>query len=474
MTAGIPMEVRAGLSRPSRLGTRRRRAPRAVPSGGGHALAGRRAPSLDTDKQLATTVSESLVYLKTEHDVRAEQVSLHRQLNATVHEIWQSHAQAGRSEEAVKWEKQWLRLHNCQSEWIGYRAACCTAYTRPVAVPIGCNHRLCPLCAWNRSSKARKRIKTLFDRLTHPVLITLTIPNTTSIRKHDFTLFRQRARKFIAQHGSWIQGGVYSLETTYNRREKTWHLHCHILADVSASLPSKQEKVELAGQRVMAFTAMKLKLEFDWLRVCGSGWGKKAKKGAGQMRRAGDDYTFEEWVAEGRKRRLKEYRPGGYVPIEGLSQSEIEARTKWNAANRRLVDLRPVIDREKAAFEVLKYITKVAAFSDLPEAVEPFSNAVKGARLIQTFGSWYGVKLDEAPDPNEPQDWGKMECSCGVNMWERMGVFYRRDVALGATGQWTLNWPLDHKSRGTVARPTIRALDAPEEEMEQLCQMQLR
>lgn len=480
MTASpqLVMETRQAPSRPCRLGTRRRRArlARAVPEAGA-SCSGRKpgAPSLDTEKQLATSVLEWEQEHRTEADIRREQVALHHQLNNTVHAIWQRHAAAGEIEEALKWEKQWLHIHNCQTEWIGYRAACCGPFTTPIAVPIGCNHRLCPLCAWHRSKIARKRIKTMFDRLTHPVLITLTVPNKDGIRKHDFTLFRQRVRQFIAQHNAWILGGVYSLETTYNRAEKTWHIHAHILADVAASLPCKTEKIDLAGKRIYAFTALKLRMEFDWLRLWGNQWGKAARKDASRMRREGDTYCFEEWVKAGRENVTKEWRGGAYQPIEGLSVAAAAARKEWNTINRRVVDVRPVLDRDGAAREVLKYITKVADFSDLPEAVEAFCNATRGARLIQTFGSWYGVKLDDAPDPEHPEDWGEMKCSCGLNMWERMeGVFSRDDVEMDVAGRWHLKRPLDYKCRGTVPRPTIRALDAHEEGDSQLCQMEQR
>ena len=479
--AAVAMQVRHAPSRPMRLGTRRRRAPKAsvaLPEAGASRRAA--APSLDTEKQLATTVHEWNVINQSEGEIRAEQVALHRQLNGTVHKIWQGHAAAGNTAEALKWEKQWFRLHNCQTEWIGYRAECCQGFTQPVAVPIGCNHRLCPLCAWHRSRVARTRIKTMFDRLTHPVLITLTIPNKDTIHKHDYTLFRQRVRQFIAQHKEWIKGGVYSLETTYNRAEKTWHIHAHILADVTASLPSKQDKIDLAGQRVFAFTAIKLKLEFDWMRIWTKGWGKKSKD-ADQMHLAGDTYIFEEWVKEGREMRVREWqggRGGGYAPIAGLTSEEQAARTAWNAKNRRVLDVRPVLDRDGAAREVLKYITKVADFSDLPEAVEAFCNAVKGARLIQTFGSWYGVKLDTPPDPEQPNDWSEMKCTCGLNIWERMpGVFSRDRVEMEATGRWLIKRPLDHRCRGNIARPTIRALDNLQEcghEETSECQMQKR
>jgi hypothetical protein len=445
-----------------------------VPKAGASRSAERRAPSLDTEKQLATTVQQWSAEQRSQAEIHREQETLRRQLNKTVYEIWQGHAAAGNIEDSLKWEKTWLKIHNCQSEWIGYRAACCGNKSATIAVPIGCNHRLCPLCAWHRSQKARVKIKTMFDRLTHPVLITLTIPNQATIRKHDYTLFRQRVRKFIAQHKDWILGGVYSLETTFNRAEKTWHIHCHILADVCAPLPSKKDKTELAGEKVYQFTAIKLKLEFDWLRLWGGAWGKAARKGADAQRKNGDTFTFTEWVRVGREMRVKEWRAGAYRPIQGITAKAIEVRSKWNVENRRVVDVRPVTDRDGAAREVLKYITKVADFCDLPEAVEPFCNAVKGARLIQTFGSWYGINLDTAFDPEHLDDWGEMKCACGLNMWERMGVFYRGDVEMDEAGRWHLKRTLDHNCRGTVPRPTIRALDAPVEQEEQLCAMEQR
>ncbi len=458
------MQERVAPSRPSRLGTRRRK-PRPAVSALPEAGASRRAaaPSLDTDIQLQTSVQKWMEEQLTEEDLYRRQIGLHGELLNTYHKLWQDHAEAGNPEESVKWEKRWLRLYNCRNEWIGYRADCCKSMTQPLAVPIGCNDRLCPLCAWDRSKTARKRIKTMFDRLTHPVLITLTIPNQASIRKHDFTLFRQRVRKFLAQYKAWIRGGVYSMETTYNRTEKTWHIHAHILADVASPLPAKTEKVDLAGRRVYKFTAMKQRIEFDWLRLWTVKWEKSAGPGASAMRRAGDDYLFEQWVAEGRANKIKEWRGGAWRVLEGLTPADIAVRREWNAENRRVIDVRPVTDRDGAAREVLKYITKVADFGDLAEAVEPFANAVKGARLIQTFGSWYGVKLDTPPDHEHPDDWGELKCECGVNMWKRMGVFYRRDVRMDPDGRWRLTEIHNHNSGGTVPRPTIRALDEREE-----------
>ena len=461
-------------SRPMRLGTRRRSARQGgrTAVAGGHVPA-KRATSLDTQKHLATSVREWMGEQRSDLDVYREKRALHRQLTHTYHEIWQQYARATEASEdederkdlfkaRARWEKRWMRVLDCQSEWIGYRAECCKSQTTPIAVPVGCNDRMCPLCSHHRSAKAQRKLRTMFDRLEHPVLITLTVPNQSRIRKHTYELFRQRVRKFIAQHKGWIRGGVYSLETTYNRQEKTWHVHAHILADIASSLPAKSDKVTLAGMKMYRFRAMKLRLEFDWFRLWRTTWGKKPRTDAKAQARMGDEYTFEKWVELCHRMRQKEWRNGSYQQRTDLSPAEMQMCFDWNRENRMVVDIKPVDDRNRAAREVLKYIAKTADFIDLPEAVETFCDAVRGARLIQTFGSWYGVKLDDPADPEHVHDWGDLTCACGVNDWKRLGVFHHKDVEMDAGGRWRLRRPHDWKSAGTVPRPTIRALDVRE------------
>lgn len=466
--ATVDFVERHAPSRPYRLGTRRRRAPKAhahTEAGGTCSSREAGTPSLDTEKQLATTVRDWSAEQETEADRYRAQFLLHRQLTSTVHEIWQRLRRKGeeRFAAAAKWEKQWLNLNNCQMQWVGYKAACCGPRSRAIAVPIGCNHRLCPHCAFSRSKKARVRIKKMFDRLTHPAMLTFTIPNLESVSKHDYTLLRQRVRKFISQHKEMILGGVYSIETTRNRRDKTWHIHAHALVDLSRALPTKQERVVLAGKRVFAFTALKLRMEFDWMRLTTGGWGKAKRKDCCYEERRGDTQTFESWVKQGRLNSVKVFDPFSrrYVTDPELSEAEVARRMEWNRKNRRVFDVRPVIDRDGAAREVLKYITKVADFGDDPDAVEQFCNATRGARLIQTFGSWYGFNVDADFDPEHMDDWTQMECSCGLNMWERIGVFFAHDVRMDESGRWHLKPDININAGGTVPRPTIRALDGP-------------
>ena len=174
----------------------------------------------------------------------------------------------------------------------------------------------------------------------------------------------------LSQYKGFIQGGVYSIETTYNRAEKSWHIHAHILADACASLPAASQKLDFFGRETFAFLAIKLRMEFDWLRLWQTDCGTSPARNAAHMDIEGDRWDFERWVKRGWEMALKERRNGQIVPIEGLTEQEILRRTVWNTRYRRVIDIRGVDDRERAAREVLKYITKSADFSDCPEAVE--------------------------------------------------------------------------------------------------------
>lgn len=514
-------------SHPYRLGTRRRRSagreagsrPTGVSQPGASRTRGARPSSLDTDKQLATSDREWLASTITEADRYRQQLSLHRELTNTYLTIYQkyatlaaddpeqrqwwadyqaetrrredeesadqwkriakwikAHKPTGPNAEAVRWEKKWARLQHCQQEWIGYRAECCGDKTRAIAVPIGCNDRQCPLCAWHRSQRARVKVKQLYDRLTHPVLITLTIPNLPAIRKKHIHHFRKMIRAWLKQQGR-LTGGIYSIECTFNRQDRTWHLHAHVLANMTTQLPTTAEgKVDFFGERVFPFVKAKWEWEFDWLNLSRDAWAKMPKpeqvaKGRKRWADAWADYriAFERWTKAKREhstRWAKTWNPRTHKlqPRTDLSEQErrrFREMERWNARNTRLLDIRPVTDRDGAVFEVLKYLTKGAQFSDIPEAVEMFALATAGARMVQTFGSFYGFDVETKFDPEHLDDWGEHKCSCGQNQWIRVGVIFRRDVEMDQTGRWFLKRPIQQHGRGTVPRPTIRALDAP-------------
>ena len=445
----------------------------------------------------------------------------------------------GAMAEWFKWDRAARAIKNCGREWILYRAACCEDRTTPLAVPIGCGHRLCPLCAFRRAQTGRVRLKTMVDLFQNPVLLTFTVPNPARLNAKKYKRFRQSLRTWcknrtvgetvcecghdrrahlvgdagkraarlapcqheecacqqwkpraVVDRGEYeIFGGAYSIETTYSRTAQTWHVHAHALVDLNHELPPnyvqvdgrrRENKMDFFGERVWVFSALKMRMEFEWLQLtCGGKWGSrppsdppaKSWKAKAKWKAAWEVYwqKFEEWVRGTRAHstyHLTDRRGRYRVPKPGLSEkqfAEYQRRTRWNQIHRRSFRIDRVNNRDGAAAEVLKYITKVASFSDNDRAIETFCNATRGLRLVQTFGTFYGFDIVASFDTDHLDDWGKRECACGLNHWVKDGVLRARDVYMAETGRWHPRPEVIHCRGGTVARPRIRAEDAREE-----------
>ena len=135
--------------------------------------------------------------------------------------------------------------------------------------------------------------------------------------------------------------------------------------------------MDFYGKKELPFTALKWRLEFDWLCLWTDKRGKMPsqnppKKGATKWRAKWDGYfyEFEKWVHAKREHSTywaKQWNGARLRLRTDMTQAErakFEMQSAWNARNTRVVDVRPVTDRDGAAREVLKYITKVADFGD--------------------------------------------------------------------------------------------------------------
>jgi hypothetical protein len=384
------------------------------------------ARSLDRVNQLATTAKKTgatlenpeitfAEWLKSQtnaQDKRRRLYSIHEKLldslkKAGMHHEWLSQNafiegatrstsawQAALAQvESAKWKpwKDYKRVQECQTSWMGFKPVCCDS--KAVAVPVGCNHRMCPLCNAHRAEHYRSRIRSLFEVVGNPQLLTLTVPSVRKLTSETIRVLRARLKAFLRENSPLLMGGVYSIEITYNKVEKTWHPHIHALVDVS----DYRKKLPY-----WEFCERKWRLEFSWLVLT------QGRAVAGKRRWRRGDYA--EWVA-------------GIDPRSRVSPF-------GRIGHRRTIDLRPVSSDKKAAYEVLKYITKAAAFVDDYKAVAEFLTAVKGVRAIQTFGNCYGFKLDDPPIE------AHLACECGANKFEPIGMLGLGMCKMSPEGKW--------------------------------------
>lgn len=303
--------------------------------------------------------------------------------------------------------RDFRRLDACQSLWRVFHPTCCGG--RPVAIPIGCNHRLCPLCSVHRLEHFRGPVRELLSAMENPTFLTLTVPNVDQLTKRSFLQIRTWWKEFYRRNKSFLRGGLYSIEVTYNRTEKTWHVHLHIVYD---------SVYRVGGMKREQFNLLVAYLQFAWARIT-SPKARKAYKGS----------EIERWIKD---------------------RDAHSAGDAWFTDYWRKVDIRRV-KNENAVYEVIKYVSKTNRFLDLAEAVEPYLRAVRGVRVLQTFGTFYNVKI-EVPVTKEDVEAlaaqgiqaevtsakSFLRCGCGENKFNDLGFFTMEDVEMDADGRWCL------------------------------------
>lgn len=98
-----------------------------------------------------------------------------------------------------------------------------------------CRDRLCPKCAIMRGKVCAAKAIALTQRMNAPRFVTLTtasrdVPLLLALR-HLLTAFSRLRRH--PDWRSWVHGGIYALEITYNPKSRQWHPHLHLLVDGS-------------------------------------------------------------------------------------------------------------------------------------------------------------------------------------------------------------------------------------------------
>lgn len=315
--------------------------------------------------------------------------------------------------------KDFRRLEACQTEWIGYKASCCSSPA--IAVPIGCNHRLCPLCNASRLERYRGKARLMLEKMKNPAFLTLTVPNVTELNRQVISNIRVWWKEFYRRHKQLLQGGLYSIEITFNRENQTWHPHLHIVFD---------SPFPVRGMKPADFRKFKQTIEFSWLRITSR-----------EAKRAFRRDEFDRWDDE---------------------RSQQRRGSDWNLKYRRTVDIRAVENDSSAVYELIKYISKSNRFLDLPKAVAAYLRAVRNVRVLQTFGSFYNFKfeiplsqndlaalaaLGVEPDKTTESSPSFFRCDCGQNQFKSIGFFSMKDVEMAETGRWLIRSACQDKGR---------------------------
>ena len=119
------------------------------------------------------------------------------------------------------------QLEDCQETEV---LAACTNCGKSWYIVNKCRLRVCPLCSYEVAKRRGEYLIAMTAKMTHPKLITLTMPLWTQdpqvgIRFLRTSFNKLRKTKFF----SVVKGGAYQIEL--KPKDGGWHIHIHALLD---------------------------------------------------------------------------------------------------------------------------------------------------------------------------------------------------------------------------------------------------
>lgn len=126
--------------------------------------------------------------------------------------------------------------------------------------------------------------------------------------------------------------------------------------------------------------------------------------------------------------RAKTWHPHLNIVFDGPYMEKSELNEVWRRSTQGhgCITWIKRADR-RTVFELLKYITKLADFVHIPEAVEHFLSATRGKRFIRTYGSLYRLKVDDEVDGQKEEETGEVCPDCGSREIEELHISLHRD-----------------------------------------------
>jgi hypothetical protein len=257
--------------------------------------------------------------------------------------------------------------------------------------PITCDSRLCPVCMNRAMGRNIEKYRAQIEAMDHPTLLTLTIENVgdpeTGKEAVQGAFGRLRQRTFPSEGKQGEKRYVWA--TGDDGGEPADHYWKSALCGAGAfDLARRLQKHYVEQDR-----------QIPWKELVDGGvYGIDIKQQ--------EDGTYNV--------HLHAICDMPYIPQAALS-SVWEDLTGAPVVDVRRIDSRGDLDAESALAEVIGYVTKPPEFESVEDEVE-YLTALKGARLVQPFGSLHG---------NTPRVTGLLRCStCEVapRWWNYKGL----------------------------------------------------
>lgn len=98
-----------------------------------------------------------------------------------------------------------------------------------------CKSRICPRCAKIRATELSHRVCELVRTMEAPRFVTLTMRSTNENLRDQLRRLRKNFASLRRSElwGYYVQGGIYTVEITFNPATSQWHPHIHMIIDGS-------------------------------------------------------------------------------------------------------------------------------------------------------------------------------------------------------------------------------------------------
>lgn len=177
-----------------------------------------------------------------------------------------------------------------------------------------------------------------------------------------------------------------------------------------------------------------------------------------RSRVAGGVATIECTWSAGNER----WHPHLHVVVDGEYYPHPQLKAAWLATtgDSYIVDIRKVHDATQAARYVASYMTKHGEIARWPGSrIREYAVAMRGRRMVQTFGDLHGRELDSAREETQPAELEPVATVREINDLAEDGCTAALDAQTYAHRlgyPWTLIWP----KHATPARPARDPDDA--------------
>lgn len=111
--------------------------------------------------------------------------------------------------------------------------------------------------------------------------------------------------------------------------------------------------------------------------------------------------------------KTKTYHPHLNVLMEGEYIAFEELKLMWMSVSSGQTAFIRAADAGTVR-ELIKYVTKISDLIDNPEALDAFLGAIEKRRLVRTYGSFYGLSVDDEESPKK--ECPSCESTCMVKL----------------------------------------------------------